>query len=241
MAQNDENPRDDEQEPNVLPEHLTEVRPLAEAVLVLSERLDVLYEEDDAKHETEDESDSESGGPPEAIVALLRELSQAALTLAAALDEDDEALFDLDEWSQERELLPVLVELPMALVAVSELDAALAVARAFSFVAPESYSGDIAIIFAESGDQAAARAQLDANLEQYADSFLTALKAGEALEALGDAAEAEASYRRALTLATDEAEREIAAMQLAGFLEDAGREGEIEALLASTDASEAKH
>jgi tetratricopeptide (TPR) repeat protein len=215
------------QEPTELPEHLTEVVPLAEAVLALSERLDVLYEEDDTQHEAD--SDDEPAGPPEAIVSVLRELSQAALKLAVALEQDEEALFDLDEWSQARELLPRLVELPLSLVEVNELQTALEVARAFTFAAPETYNADVAIILAESGEREAATQQLEANAEQYPDSFLTVIKSGQALEALGNADGAEAAYRKAITLAKEDYEREEAVTQLAGFLEDMGREDEIEA------------
>jgi len=233
---------EDNQEPYELPEHLTEVAPLAETVLALSEQLDGLYEEDEAKHaltsEDDDEatSEEEPAGPPAAIVELLRESSKAALALAGALEEDEEALHELDDWSQDRELLPRLVELPLALVSVGELDSALAVARAFTFGASESFNGDIAVILAESGKRDEAIAQLESNLKQFPESCLTAIKSGAAFEALGDAAAAEASYRRAMALAEDETEEEEAFNQLIGFLEDMGRFEEIEALLSpSTD------
>ena len=226
---------DGELGPYELPEYLTELQPLAEAVLTLSERLDVLYEQDDAEHAAGDDDDESAPngalrGPPEAIVSLLGEVSKAALELAAALQEDEDALLELDEWSGERELLPRLVELPLALVAVGQLDRALAAARAFTFVAPESGNGDVAIILAEAGERDAALAQLGINQEQYPDSFLTALKAGAAYEALGDAAAAEASYRRALALAQGADEEEEGLSQLIGFLEDAGRSEEAEVL-----------
>lgn len=219
------------QEPFQLPEHLTAVLPLAEAVLALSERLDVLIEEDDAKHENDEADAAEPEGPPAEIVALMVEVSEAALKLAAALDEDDDALLSLDEWSQERELLPRIVELPLGLVSVGEFDRALAVARAFAFVAPESFDGDIAIILAEAGKREEALAQLASNAEEFPDSFVTVLKAGAAYEALGDGPAAEASYRKASTLAEEEDEKEEALNQLAGFLEDAGRGDEVEKLL----------
>jgi hypothetical protein len=225
---------EDEPEPQEVPEHLAEVAPLAEAVLSLSERLDVLYEEDDAKHAPPDgelAEDEEQGGPPEPIVSVLRELAKAALELAGALEEDAEAVFDLDEWSAERELLPRLVELPLGLVNAGELDSALAVARAFAFVAPEPFKGDVAIILAEAGKRDEAVAQLAANLAEFPESFLTAMKAGEAYEALGDPVAAEASYRRAITLGRDPREREEASAQLVGFLDDAGRSDEADALI----------
>lgn len=214
---NDENAQNSSE----LPEHLTDVAPLAEAVLTLSERLDELYEEDDAQHESAEED--EPAGPPEAIVNVLRELAQAALQLAEALEQDEEAALELDDWSGDRELLPRLVELPLALVNVGELESALAVARAYSFVAPESSNADVAIILAESGEHQAAVEQLEANFEQYPDSFLTVIKSGQALEALGNADGAEAAYRKAISLAGDDEEREEAESQLAGFLEDTGR------------------
>lgn len=222
---------DDESEgPLELPEHLTDVAPRAEAVLDLSERLELLYEEDDAKLAQDLEAGKEPGEAPEAIVALLRELSQAALELAAALEEDDEALYELDEYFAERDLLPSIAGLPLALVAVRDLDRALAVARAFTFASAESFNGDIAIILAESGKRGEAIAQLEANVAQFPESYVAALKAGEAYEALKDAVAAEASYRRAITLAEDEDDHEEAINQLAGFLEDAGRADEIDKL-----------
>jgi Plasmid pRiA4b ORF-3-like protein/SEC-C motif/Tetratrico peptide repeat len=220
---------DDDWEPYALPEHLTEVAPLAEAVLDLSERLDELYADDDAEPAPADEA-----GPPEAVVALLRELSTAALALAGALEQDEEAVHELDEWSGRRELLPRLLELPLGLVNVGELDRALAVARAFEFAAAEPTAADIAIIFAESGKRDEAVAQLESNLKQFPESWLTVVKSGEALEVLGDQVGAEASYRRAIELAEDEAEREEAAAQLAGLLEDLGRFEESEALLSGS-------
>jgi tetratricopeptide (TPR) repeat protein len=252
------NVEEDEEEPYELPAHLAEVVPLAEAVLVLSERLDVLYEEDHAEHprtnedgneltdENEDEelteeddaatSEDERAVPPEAILSLLRELSKAALELAQALKEDEQALLDLDEWSRERELLPRVGELPLQLVSIGELERALAVARAFTFVAAESFNADVAIIFAESGKRDEAITQLESNLEQFPDSCLTAIKSGAAFEALGDTEAAEASYRRALVLAEDETEREEAFSQLVGLLEDMGRFEELHELLSpSTD------
>lgn len=220
----------DEQAPAELSEHLKPLVPLAEALLAQSERLDVLYEEDDALHE-DDAQEDQSAGPPEGILSALREVSTSAQALAAAVDEDEELLHDLDEWSGDRELLPRIVELPLALVAAGEVDSALAVARAFAFVAPESFDADVAIIFAEAGKREEALAQLATNAEEYPGSFVTVLKAGATYEALGDAAAAEAAYREAMTLAEDEEEKEEALNQLAGFLEDAGRGDEVEKLL----------
>lgn len=218
---------DDEQEPYELPEHLTEVVPLAETVLELGEKLDELYEEDDAG----EDADDESAGPPEAIVALIRELAKATLGLAGKLEEDEEALLELDEWSEDRELLPRILELPLGLVSVGELDSALAVARAFAYASPEAFSGDIAIIFAEQGKRDEAVAQLEANLNEFPESCLTGIKSGAAFEALGDVAAAEAQYRRALSLAEDDSEEEEAFNLLVGLLEDAERFDEVEALM----------
>jgi uncharacterized protein YchJ len=227
----------DEEEPHELPAHLAEVVPLAEAVLALSERLDVLDDEGDEDEDEGDEDaehartgEDEPAVPPEALRSLLLELSKAALTLAEALEEDEEALLELDEWSRERELLPRVLDLPLALVGVRELDGALAVARAFTFAAAESFNADVAIILAESGKRDEAFAQVDANLERFPDSFLTAIKCGAAFEALGDMEAAEASYRRALLLAEDESQEEAAISQLTGLLEDMGRVEELEEL-----------
>jgi tetratricopeptide (TPR) repeat protein len=123
------------------------------------------------------------------------------------------------------------VELPLGLVNVGELDSALAVARAFSFGAVESFNADIPIILAESGKRDEAIAQLEANLKQFPESSLTAMKSGGAYEALGDVVAAEACYRRALVLAEDEIEEAEAFGQLTGLLEDMGRFEELDALM----------
>ena len=249
---------EEEEEPYELPAHLAEVAPLAEAVLALSERLDELYEEDEAKQalmaddeeepvaedeelaeddeeprkeDDSDTSDSEPAAPPEGIVALRRERSKAALGLAAALEEDDEALHELDEWSRERELLPRLAELPLGLVNVGERDSALAVARAFTFAAAESFEADIAIILAESGKRDEALAQIESNRQRFPGSFVTTIKSGEAFEGLGDMVAAEACYREAMGLAEDQTDEDEAGSQLMGLLEDMGRSEEIDALL----------
>jgi tetratricopeptide (TPR) repeat protein len=147
------------------------------------------------------------------------------------LKEDAEALQELDAWSQGRELLPRLAEAPVGLVNVGELDSALAVARAFTFAAPDSFKGDIAIILAESGKRDEAIAQVGFNLQEFSGSFVTVSKSGEALEALGEIAKAEECYRAAMDLAADESERQEALLRLAGLLEDNGREGELDAFL----------
>ena len=221
---------DDDQQPYQLPEHLTEVVPLAEAVLDLSEQLDELYEQDDSN----EGDDEEPSGPPKAIVSLLGDLAKVALDLAANLEDDEEALLELDEWSADRELLPRILELPLGLASVGELDSALAVARAFAYASPEECSGDIAIILAEQGNRDEAIAQLESNREHFTESCLTAIKSGAAYEALGDAVAAEASYRKALALSEDDSEREEAFNLLVGLLEDAGRFEEVEALMYPT-------
>jgi hypothetical protein len=230
---------DEEDEPYQLPEHLTELTPIAEAVLTLSERLDELCEEEDAKRDAEGDNATLADAPvPEAIVSLVGELAHAALELAGKLAEDEAALHELDLWSRERELLARLLELPTALLNVRKVDSALAVARAFAFGAGEQCNADIAVILAESGQRDQAIAQLESNLRQHPESCFTAIKSGEALEALGEPAEAEASYRRAVTLADDETEGEQALIQLVGLLEDMGRSDEADALLASAIGSQ---
>lgn len=104
-----------------------------------------------------------------------------------------------------------------------------------SIVTPSrSCNADIAIIFAESGKREEAVAQLEANLKQFPESWLTAMKSGEAFEALGDAAAAEASYRRAMILGEDETDQEEATSMLAELLEDMGRFEERDELLSAT-------
>ena len=66
---------------------------------------------------------------------------------------------------------------------------------------------------------------------QFPESYLTAIKSGEAFEVLGDAVAAEASYRRAMAIAEDETEQEESFAQLTGLLEDMGRFEELDELL----------
>ncbi|HYQ02351.1 MAG TPA: SEC-C metal-binding domain-containing protein [Polyangiaceae bacterium] len=234
-----------ETEPYSLPESLSKFVPLTDSLLTLNERLDALYEEEEEQNEDEDEDEDEDepAAPSEAIVSLFRELAKAALELAAELNENQEALHELDKWSQRRALLSNLIELPRELTSVGELDYALAVARAFAFADAEWFSGDIAIIFAESGKREEAMTQLEANVKQFPASYLTARKTGEALESLDQPVAAETAYRKAMKLAEHWSERESARNLLIGLLEDMGRFEEIDALdaLDSPSADGAAH
>jgi uncharacterized protein YecA (UPF0149 family) len=101
-----------------------------------------------------------------------------------------------------------------------------------TFAAAEPFNADMAIIFAEAGKRDEAIAQVEANLKQFPESFLTVVKSGEAFEVLGDTAAAESYYRRAVAQAKDRTEESEATSQLIGLLEDLGRLEELDALTA---------
>jgi tetratricopeptide (TPR) repeat protein len=146
------------------------------------------------------------------------------------VNENADDMLELDEWSQDRELLPRLLQLPLGLVQVDDFERALEVARAFAFIDPESLNGDIAIIFAEAGKRDEALAQVEFNREKFPESSLTAIKSGAAFEALGDLVNAEATYRTAVELAKGRRERKAALDLLVDLLEDMGRVEEVRAL-----------
>ncbi len=100
------------------------------------------------------------------------------------------------------------------------------------------FSGDIllanlAVTLAENGHAAAARVEIEASTRAYPDDAWVAIKCGDALRSLGDAAAAEREYRRGLALADAEDDAltaEDAVDRLARWFEELGREADAKAL-----------
>jgi tetratricopeptide (TPR) repeat protein len=161
----------------------------------------------------------------------LPDVGRAALALAQPLAEDLRALFALDQRAANDGLLLRLLALPLELSSAGEVELALSVARAFLFAARPELSGDIAIILACAGRRAEALAQLDANLSAASNPYVAEAKAGDTYRALGELDAAEAYYRRALAIASNESDRGEAILRITSFLLDSGRIADAEAFV----------
>ena len=151
---------------------------------------------------------------------------RASLELALALSEDLRLLFELDRELRGRGLIVHLLDLPQRLSLAGQPEQALAVARAFRFVAPDDLSGDIAVIHARAGQREQALAQLELSLPNASDRYVAEAKAGDTYRALGEDDAAEVYYRRSLSEAKSTADRSAAALRLTSFLLDTGREAD---------------
>lgn len=225
------------------PPELVELVPLAEAFLDAEDDLgefeDVLAQARDAAEPWGAEAETTSGSDVEArqpldlsdTVPTFRRVAAAALPLVEKLAGSVQLFLQLDEWLLERSLGTRLLDLPQSLALVGEVEPALALARALTFVDRELMEGDLAIILARAQRPAEALAQLDANLSRAEDAALVELKAGDTHRALGDLAAAEAYYRRSLELSQSPAARHDARLRLVACLLETGREGDAALLL----------
>ena len=161
----------------------------------------------------------------------LPEAARAALSLARSLGEDLRTLFELDQRAPSEGLLVRVLGLPLELAAASEFELGLAVARAFSFAARAELSGDIAVILASAGRRDEALAQVEQNLSAAKNPYVAEAKAGDTYRALGELDAAEAYYRRALAVATNESDRSEAVLRITSFLLDSGRTADADAFL----------
>jgi uncharacterized protein YchJ len=83
---------------------------------------------------------------------------------------------------------------------------AVAVGEALRGVDPASeseYAADMAVALATAGDTAGARARVETNLRQWPDDLWVRVHAGDALQIMGDAKEAEAQFLAALDMADE--------------------------------------
>jgi tetratricopeptide (TPR) repeat protein len=161
----------------------------------------------------------------------LADAGRAALTLAKPLTRDLRLLFELDQRAPKQALLVRLLSLPLELSAAGETELALAVAKAFLFAAPSELNGDIAVILARAGRRGEALAQVEANLEKAKNPYVAEAKAGDTYRALGELDAAEAYYRRALAIASNESDRSEAVLRITSFLLDAGRDADAHAFV----------
>ena len=162
--------------------------------------------------------------------------SRASLELAQALGDDLRLLFELDRQLVGRGLIIHLLDLPQRLSLSGLPEQALAVARAFHFVAPDDLGGDIAVIHARAGQREQALAQLELSLANATDRYVAEAKAGDAYRALGEDDAAEVYYRRSLSESRSVADRSAAALRLTSFLLDSGREADASAFVAEQHA-----
>lgn len=214
----------DDAEPDADPPELAELVERAETFLDTADGLAQLA--------------GEPADAPDRSAPILRAAADAALELLGAIGDDKQLFFRLDDWLLERSLAVRLLDLPLALMHVQELERAATVARALVFVDRELMQGDLAIVLATAGRREEALAQLSQNLEQAEDAVLVEAKAGEAHRALGDLPAAEAYFRRSLAEAKTSTERLEALIRIAGCLHDQGREAEANEVLSRAQALE---
>jgi len=211
----------DDDEPDADPPELAELVPLAEAFLEFGEQLAEIEGPEDA---------------PDRTAPILRASADAALALLRRLGGDSGLFFNLDEWLLKSSLAVQLLDLPLALMHVGELERGIELARALVFVDRELMQGDLAIVLAKAGRRDEALAQLATNLEQAEDALLVEAKAGETHRALGDLPAAEAYFRRALAEAKTTSDRLQSLIRLASCLLDQGREAEANDVLQAARA-----
>jgi tetratricopeptide (TPR) repeat protein len=168
-------------------------------------------------------------------------MAQAVMDLVSPRD-DEPRLGLLDELT-ERAAVDVgwwLGELPFALARFGMVDeAAELCARMASVREVENFLGDRAVILAEAGRRDEALRQVEKNLVRFPDDTWVRIKAGDVYRELGDAAAAEAAYRRALDMSpSDEAsfDRDGAVERLICILDETGRSDEANALIESEKA-----
>ncbi|MET0790402.1 MAG: tetratricopeptide repeat protein [Polyangiaceae bacterium] len=161
----------------------------------------------------------------------LPDAARAALKLARPLTENLRALFELDQRTPSDGLLVRILGLPLELSAAGETELALSIARAYLFAARAELSGDIAIVLARAGRRDEALAQLDRNLSAASNPYVAEAKAGDTYRAIGELDSAEAYYRRALAIATNDSDRTEAVLRITSFLLDLGRVADADAFV----------
>jgi tetratricopeptide (TPR) repeat protein len=238
-------------EPSALeqePPELTVLVKLAEAFLDLDDQLDPFADQLAAARALSEpwEADDAALGGLEAFksgqrkpelegmaeaVPIFSSAATAAERLLEALAGSVQSFLQLDEWLLARALGTRLLDLPMSLSLVGDVERALSLSRAMAFIDPELLHGDIAIILARAGRREEALAQVDENLDRARDAALVEAKAGDVYRALGDVPAAEAYYRRSLTVAKTSSDRLHALLRIVACLTDSGRDAEASELL----------
>jgi hypothetical protein len=210
-SESDEDEESDGNEAQALPHELGALEPLVVRLVELDQKIGLAESEPDA--------------------ALLRELAQAALELGSGLATDIQLFAALNDLFAEDELDLLLLELPKRLSLGGEIESALAVARAFTFLEPDQLRGELALVYARAGQRAEAEAQIAENLTSAENASIAEGMAGEAYKLLGEPASAEAYYQRSLAEAADFGDRKLALARMVAFLMESGREREAQALL----------
>jgi hypothetical protein len=164
--------------------------------------------------------------------AVFQRMAPLALSLGAGLNGDLRRFAELAVKLGSSPLTDCLLDLPLSLASVQETKSALAVARAFEFLAPDKLRGDRAIILAQAGSRDEAVALIGENLTRAEDRALAEAKAGDAYRALDDEAAAEAYYRRSLAESKTPFERSEAVLRIVSLLSDTGRERDAARFLA---------
>ncbi len=128
------------------------------------------------------------------------------------------------------DLLGWLTPLAMNLAAEGLVDEGARLGQAWAEIrASDVFLGDRALILAEAGREAEARAQLAANVKTFPQDVWVQIKAGHAYEALKDFAAAEDCYRTGRVLADDD-DRDEATRCLIEVLKKAGKTDQAQAL-----------
>jgi tetratricopeptide (TPR) repeat protein len=156
-------------------------------------------------------------------LAKLKRLATVALDLSRALGDDLRLFAALSDYLSDRHFAELVLDLPTRLVHAKQTDSALAVARAFEFIAPDKLRGDRAVALARAGRREDAVALVAENLEHADDIPLAEAKAGDVYRALGEDDAAEAYYRRSLSEAKTPFERSEAVLRIVSLLSDTGR------------------
>jgi tetratricopeptide (TPR) repeat protein len=163
-----------------------------------------------------------------------------ALEFAAALNGDLRRFAELSVLLGKARLTERVLDLPSRLALSNHTEAAVAVAQAFEFVAPDKLRGDRAVALARASRRDEAMALVTTNLERAEDVVLAEAKAGDVYRALGEDDAAEAYYRRSLAEAKTPFERSEAVLRIVSLMSDADREQDAARFLAEERKRAAK-
>jgi len=134
---------------------------------------------------------------------------------------------------EEDPMIWLLDDLPWRLAKAGMIDELTDLSRSFAEVtSPDSFLGDLALRLGEAGRHDEALAQARSNLERFPDDPWTVIRAGEVHQMREELDQAEAAYRKALSMAGDDVFTRAGALErLAPLLEQCGRAEEAEALI----------
>ena len=128
----------------------------------------------------------------------------------------------------------LLDDLPWRLAKAGMIDELADFSRSFAEVtSPDSFLGDLALRLGEAGRHDEALAQAQSILERFPDDPWTVIRAGEVHQLREELDQAEAAYRKALSMAGDDGFTRAGVLErLAPMLEQCGRAEEAGALIA---------